>query len=114
MNWIKNKVYPIGTNKAINICEIEYYKEQLSDKTKNHERIHTRQMLETLFIGFYLWYGIEYLIVRFFHKKQNDTYHDVSFEEEAHNNDANLNYLKERKWYAWFKYIKIRVLLLPL
>lgn len=108
MIWIKNKVFPFGSYKAINICGIVFYKGELSDKTKNHERIHTRQMLETLFIGFYLWYGIEYLIVRFFHKKQNDTYHDVSFEEEVHNNDANLNYLKERKWYAWFKYIKIR------
>lgn len=39
--------------------------------------------------------------------KQSDRYHDVSFEEEAHNNDKNLNYCKERKHYAWFKYLKI-------
>jgi hypothetical protein len=39
--------------------------------------------------------------------KQSDKYHDVSFEEEAHNNDKNLNYCKERKHYSWFKYVKI-------
>lgn len=108
MIWIKNKLFPFGTYTAINICGIVFYKNYISDRIKNHERIHTKQMLETLFIGFYFWYGIEYLIVRFAHKKQNDSYHDVSFEEEAHNNDRNLNYLKERKHYAWFKYIKIR------
>ena len=35
---------------------------------------------------FYIWYGIEYVIIRFFHNKQSFAYHDVSFEEEAHNN----------------------------
>lgn len=65
MIWIKNKVFPFGSYNAINICGIVFYKDTLSAKTKNHERIHTRQMLETLFIGFYLWYGIEYLIVCF-------------------------------------------------
>lgn len=54
MIWIKNKVFPFGSYNAINICGIVFYKDTLSAKTKNHERIHTRQMLETLFIGFYL------------------------------------------------------------
>lgn len=40
--------------------------------------------------------------------KQNERYHDVSFEEEAHNNDSNLDYISTRKHYAWFKYIKLR------
>lgn len=40
--------------------------------------------------------------------KQNERYHDVSFEEEAHNNDSNLDYILTRKHYAWFKYIKLR------
>ena len=66
-------------------------------------------MQEMLWIGFYLWYAIEYLCIMLSCKwnKQGDRYHDVSFEEEAHNNDKNLNYCKERKHYAWFKYLKI-------
>lgn len=108
MIWIKNKVFPFGNYTAINICGIVFYKGNLSATLKNHECIHTKQMIETLFIGFYIWYGIEYLIVRLFHKKQNDAYHDVSFEEEAHNNDTNLNYLNNRKLYSWIKYVKIK------
>lgn len=108
MILIKNKWFPFGDYKCINICGIVFYKgSDLTDKTINHEKIHSKQMLELLYIGFYLWYGIEYLIVRLFNKIQNNAYHDVSFEEEAHNNDDNLNYLKTRKLYAWFKYIGI-------
>lgn len=57
---------------------------------------------------FYLWYGVEYLLIRLFHKKQNCAYHDISLEEEAHNNDENPDYLKTRKHYAWWKYIRLR------
>lgn len=39
---------------------------------------------------------------------ESERYHDVSFEEEAHNNDSNLDYISTRKHYAWFKYIKLR------
>lgn len=39
---------------------------------------------------FYLWYGIEYLIVRCFNSKQNDSYHDISLEEEAYENEDDL------------------------
>lgn len=63
-----------------------------------------------LWIFYYLWYAIEYLIIMFFAKwnKQNERYHDVSFEEEAHNKDYNLDYTHVRKHYAWVKYVKLR------
>ena len=43
------------------------------------------------------------------HNKQSEAYHDVSFEEEAYNNDKYLGYLKTRKvfQYRWFKYIRV-------
>lgn len=76
----------------------------------NHEKIHLKQMQEMLWIFYYLWYAIEYLIIMYFAKwnKQSERYHDVSFEEEAHNNDHDLNYTKVRKHYAWVKYVKLR------
>lgn len=52
-------------------------------------------------------FGIEYLIIRLFHIKQHDAYKDVSFEEEAHINDDNLNYISKRKHYTWTKYLGI-------
>lgn len=36
-----------------------------------------------------------------------DGYKDISFEEEAHINDDNLNYISKRKHYTWTKYLGI-------
>lgn len=100
----------------------------------NHECIHQVQQIECFILGlivgviimglgapwwiipimafgfFYLWYGIEYLIILTFAgwDKQNDRYHDVSFEEEAHSNDTKWGYLKERLPFSWMSYIKLR------
>lgn len=106
---VKNKIIPFGSYTTINLFGILFTKsDYLSPTTINHERIHTKQMLELLIVGYYLWYIIEYIIVRFCHKKQNAAYHDISFEEEAHNNDDNLHYLDNRKHFAWWKYVRLR------
>ena len=106
---IKNKFIPFKGYKAINLFGILFTKDSLSNIDINHEKIHTKQMIETLFLGFYLWYGLEYLFIRLFRIKdrQKDCYHDVSFEEEAYNNQSNLDYLNTRKLFSWIKYIKI-------
>lgn len=106
---VKNKIIPFGSYSTINLFGILFTKsDYLSPTTINHERIHTKQMLELLIVGYYLWYIIEYIIVRFCHRKQNDAYHDISFEEEAHNNDNNLHYLDNRKHFVWWKYVRLR------
>lgn len=107
MRVIKTKHFPFGGYKAINIFGIVFTKEELSKKELNHEAIHTEQMREMLYIFFYLWYGIEYLIIRCFHVKQHDAYKDISFEEEAYNNDDNIDYINNRKHYSWTKYLSI-------
>ena len=98
MRVIKTKHFPFNGYKAINLFGIIFTKGELSNKELNHEM---------LYIFFYIWYGIEYLIIRLFHIKQHDAYKDVSFEEEAYNNDDNLNYISERKHYTWTKYLGI-------
>lgn len=109
MKIVYTKWFPFGPYHTINLFGILFTKrDYLTRDTLLHEQIHTVQMKEMLYIFFYLWYGVEYIIIRFFHKKQNNAYHDVSFEEEAHDNAYNWNYLETRKHYTWFKYIKIR------
>lgn len=109
MKIIYNKIIPFGNYTAINLFGILFIKKELTIKDINHESIHTEQMKEMGYIFFYLWYVIEYLLIRFFHKKQGDAYHDVSFEEEAYNNEHDLNYIKfRRKRYAWIDYLKIK------
>lgn len=129
---IKNKLIPFGDYTCINLFGILFTKKELSEEGVNHENIHSVQLLELIPIGviiilfidlfvdmslwwyllsictFYVFYCVEYLAIRLFHKKQEDAYFDVSFEEEAHINDKNLNYLKTRKRYSSFKYIKIK------
>ena len=73
--------------------------------TLNHERLHHRQQLEMLVIGFYLWYLVEYLVRLIQHKNHNKAYMAISFEKEAYAMAGNLNYLKYRKFLASLKYL---------
>ena len=74
----------------------------LSNEMMNHERIHTRQMLEMLVIGFYLWYVVEWLIR---YPRKGNAYRRISFEREAYAHEHDLQYLQHRKPFAWVKFI---------
>jgi hypothetical protein len=76
---------------------------KLSEVDINHERIHLRQQLEMLVLPFYILYFLEYGIKSLI--KGKDAYYDISFEREAYANDKNKEYLKERKFCSWFKYL---------
>lgn len=132
MICIKNSLIPFKGYKAINIFGFVFTRSELSEQEKNHECIHTKQMIECSILSFYLigilsiicnfstwWllfsaltfyilYGLEYIIIRLFHKKQNDAYHDVSFEEEAFVNDSNLEYNNVRVPFNWVKYLVVK------
>lgn len=109
MKIIKTSWFPFGRYTTINIFGVLFTKnDSLSRNTILHESIHTAQIREMLYIFFYIWYGIEYLLIRLFHKTQNGAYKDISFEEEAFDNSYNWDYLSTRKHYSWIKYIKIK------
>jgi len=82
-----------------------YVKENYLDNifTINHEKIHWKQQLEMLIIFFYIWYLIEWVIKLFMNK---NAYKSISFEREAYKYGHDLLYLKKRKSFAWFGYIK--------
>ncbi|TNE56254.1 MAG: hypothetical protein EP338_00375 [Bacteroidetes bacterium] len=63
----------------------------------NHERIHIRQQMELLLIPFVFWYFMAYF---------RRGYRLISFEQEAYENEQNLDYLKRRKPFAFWKYVK--------
>lgn len=71
-------------------------KEQLTPVTLNHERIHIRQQLELLWVGFFILYFFEWLL---------KGYDDIGFEREAYENEEDLQYLKKRKMFAWVNYL---------
>jgi purine-cytosine permease-like protein len=68
----------------------------------NHETIHFYQMMETLIVGYYLIYLVNYLWLRrnYNHK---EAYRRILLEVEAYKNDSNLDYLKTRKLFAWIR-----------
>ena len=75
----------------------------MTDVIENHERIHSRQIFELLIVFFYLWYVVEWFVKLFKYRK--NSYYNISFEREAYKNERDLDYLKERRLFSWFKYL---------
>lgn len=71
----------------------------------NHERIHLRQQIELLIIPFYLWYFTEYLIHLIYLKSRHAAYHAISFEKEAYAKERDFEYLKNRQFWGFLKYL---------
>lgn len=82
------------------------------DKTNaifvNHEKIHLKQQLELLIIPFFIWYFLEYLIRLIQYKNGALAYRNISFEREAYTKERDLNYLKNRSFFQFLHYIKLK------
>ena len=105
MKVVYNNLIPFKGYKAINLFGIVFARKGavLTGKDLNHEAIHTSQMKEMLYLFFYVWYVVEW-IVRLF--GSGNAYRNISFEQEAYDNDDDLQYLSTRKPYCWTKYLK--------
>lgn len=73
----------------------------------NHERIHTAQQKELLWIPFYILYFIEWVVRLFQYRDLKKAYMNISFEREAYSRGHNLGYLQNRKPFAWLDYLKM-------
>ena len=71
----------------------------------NHEKIHIRQQLELLVIPFFIWYGLEFLVRLFQYKNRREAYRNISFEREAYTNEKDLDYLEQRSFWSFLKYV---------
>ena len=69
----------------------------------NHERIHTAQMRELLFIPFYILYLIEWLVLLIRLRDTHKAYMNISFEREAYVHGHDLGYLDRRPRFASFR-----------
>ena len=104
MKIIRNKYIPFKGFRAINLFGILFVRGNavINEKTIRHEKIHTAQMKEMLYIFFYLWYGVEWLIRLFM---EGNAYRNISFEREAYKHQNELDYDKLRIRFAWLKHI---------
>ena len=71
----------------------------------NHERIHIKQQVELLILPFFIWYFFEFLIRLLQYKNRRVAYYNISFEREAYTNEKDLNYLKQRPFWSFLKYV---------
>tara|TARA_R110001632_G_scaffold39207_2_gene98214 strand:+ start:1400 stop:1726 length:327 start_codon:yes stop_codon:yes gene_type:complete len=71
----------------------------------NHERIHLRQQRELLVLPFYIWYGLEFLLRLLQYKDRYKAYRNISFEREAYSNEVDLDYLKRRPTWAFWRFL---------
>lgn len=71
----------------------------------NHEKIHLRQQIELLVVFFYIWYFVEFIIRWIKTGSRYQAYRAISFEKEAYNNEANLNYNASKSLFSFLKYL---------
>ena len=102
---VRTTILPFRGFTAINLLGMLFVHPgvYLSDELMNHERIHTAQQREMLYVFFYLAYFVEWLMRLPMH---GNAYRNISFEREAYANQRNLHYLESRPFYAWCRYIK--------
>lgn len=107
MRLIYNRFIPFKGFKAINLFGVTFVREGriFTSVDYTHESIHTEQMKELLYIGFYLWYLVEWFI-RLFGK--GNAYRNISFEREAYDNQQKSYYTDSRPHFAFLRYIKKR------
>lgn len=105
MRIIYNRHFPFGSFLATNVYGIIFCrsdKGRLSEVDKNHEYIHTLQQREMLFLGFTLWYCIEWLWRYAKCRNGMKAYYDLYFEREAYQMERDLEYRHHRKHFAWW------------
>lgn len=103
MKIIYNNIIPFPGFAAINLFGVIFARKKcrpLSETTVNHEAIHTEQMKELLYVGFYLCYLAEW-IVRLFMK--GNAYRNISFEKEAYNCQHISGYTQIRQRFAQWR-----------
>ena len=104
MKIIYNNLIPFPGFKAINLFGMLFVRKgcMLSESDLNHEAIHTEQMKEMCYIFFYIWYAVEWFVRLF---KDGNAYINISFEQEAYDNQNWISYIENRTPFAWTDYL---------
>ncbi|MDE6191022.1 MAG: hypothetical protein K2L31_07615 [Muribaculum sp.] len=106
MKVIRNNIIPFGRYGAINLFGVLFAKPTmtLTREVINHEKIHTRQMRELLYLPFYLLYVAEWCIRVIKNRGSlHRSYHEISFEQEAYRHGSDPDYLSRRKPFAQWR-----------
>lgn len=97
-----------GNFRGMAVYPFVFLKDKLTRDNKvviHHESIHLRQQLEMLWFIFFLWYLTEFLIRLIVYKDSHRAYRNISFEREAYENERNFDYLKNKRFWSFTKYL---------
>ena len=109
MKVIGSTFLPFKGFTAINLFGIIVVRKEYLPLTRriiNHEAIHFHQIKELLFVGFYAWYIVEWILRLIYYRNSKKAYRTISFEQEAFFHDIDLDYLHNRKRFAFLRFIK--------
>ena len=106
MRIVLNNLLPFKGFGAMNLFGVLFLRTDWVDNNSTdsicrlfaHERIHSAQMKELLFIGFYIIYLLEWVYRLMFHTKT--AYRGISFEREAYAHEDDPQYPDTRKRFA--------------
>ena len=104
MKVFYNSLIPFRGFTAINLFGCVFARrefEPVSDRILRHEAIHTAQMREMGYVGFYLLYLAEWLWRWARLKDATAAYRAIRFEREAYAHQDELDYLAYRRPFAW-------------
>lgn len=109
MRVVENDIIPFRGFLALNLFGIVFVRRETWGKISGlhqdiilqHEAIHTAQMRELWFLGFYAAYLLEWVYRLVFHTKT--AYKGISFEREAYSQEHNYFYLYQRKPFAQWR-----------
>lgn len=103
MKVIYNNIIPFKGFKAINLFGVLFVRkgQKMLPQDYNHENIHTAQMRELGYVGFYILYFIEWLCRLVVYP--STAYRGISFEREAFKHQYDYDYLDERPKYAQWR-----------
>ena len=105
MRVIRNSYIPFRGFTVMNLLGVLFVRREaaeLSSYTLNHEKIHSAQMREMLYIPFYIWYLLEWLLRLFL---PGNAYRNISFEREAYKYQNDLSYLSRRGRFTWIRFL---------
>jgi len=111
MKILYSKYIPPKAFGAINLFGIVIVRKDygMLDKAEvNHERIHTRQMLELLVVPYYLSYVIEWIVRIIQYRDRMKAYENISYEREAYRHMYDLSYLSKRRFFSFIHYYRER------
>ncbi len=115
MKVIYNKHFPWGGFFAINICGLVFCrsdKGRMGEVERNHEYIHTLQQREMLYVGFYVWYVVEFIWRYLACRNWMKAYRNISFEREAYQKQHDLTYRYHRRHYNWWRLCALWLLMM--